>query len=197
METPGECGGWSAAVHWVGFGQPEIPAMAIVAMNPWNLWTPLLWERRIFVSCTVCTFTLIIQWQQPHLLHLGGPIWESTIYRNKFHQFSCGGRATIGEVSPIQIAAMKKCLQCWQRHWHRYKLDYRSICNSTPNCNHLLRFSIASPHRPGDTFPIWTLILTLATTGLLDHPPLYNSLWVLPFKKNWRSTAPLCLLSGS
>jgi len=44
----------------------ERPAVAIVGMNPRSLWTPLLWGRGSFLSCTVCTFTLNLQWRQPH-----------------------------------------------------------------------------------------------------------------------------------
>jgi len=55
----------------IRFGQPGRPAVASVAMNPRSLWTPPLWGRGSFVSCTVCTFTLNLQWQQP-VLHPGG-----------------------------------------------------------------------------------------------------------------------------
>jgi len=38
----------------IGFGQPEIPAVAIVAMDPGSLRTPLLQGQGSLVSCTVC-----------------------------------------------------------------------------------------------------------------------------------------------
>jgi len=45
----------------------ERPAVAIVPMNPWSLWTPRLWGRGSFVrSCTMCTFTLNLQRGQPN-----------------------------------------------------------------------------------------------------------------------------------
>ena len=48
------------------FGQCERLAVAIVAITPQSLWTPLQWGRGSFVSCTVYTFTLTLQWWHPH-----------------------------------------------------------------------------------------------------------------------------------
>jgi len=96
-------------------------------MNPRSLWTPLLWGRGSFVrSCTMCTFTLNLQWRQP-LLHPGVRVWGLTIYGNQFPKASWDGRATFGEESPIRIAAIEKHLQFRQRQQHI--LDYMSIRN--------------------------------------------------------------------
>jgi len=110
----------------------ERPAVAIVAIHPRSLWTPLLWGRGSFVSCTVCTFTLNIQWRQP-FHHPGGCIRGSTIYGNEFPRAS-RGRATYGDASPIRIAAMKKRLR------FRHILDYTSILNWPTGNNQHFRF---------------------------------------------------------
>jgi len=56
-------------------------------MNPRSLWTLPLWGRGSFVSCTVCTFTLNLQWRQPHR-QPGGWEWGSTIHGNMFYRAS-------------------------------------------------------------------------------------------------------------
>jgi len=109
----------------------ERPAVGIVAMISWSLWTPPLWGRGSTTgSCTVCTFTLNLQWRQL-LLHPGGRIRGSTIYGDEFSRASWVRRANFGEASPIQIAAMEKCLQFRHQHqhwhWHQHILDYSSI----------------------------------------------------------------------
>jgi len=125
----------SALGMW--FGQPKRPAVAIVAMNPLSLWTPLLWGRGSTTrSCTVCTFTLHLQWGKP-LLHPRGRVWGSTMYGNDFPRASWDGRATFGEPSAILIPAIEKRVQF--RHAtvqqvmpistrHLHILDYASIC---------------------------------------------------------------------
>jgi len=138
-ETPTERCGWSArGTRWVCDlrQQTRETGGGNWAMNPRSLWTPLLWGRGSFVSCTVCTFTLNLQWRQP-LLHPGGWVWGSMLYGNEFPRASWDRRVTFTEASPIRIAAMEKRLQFRHRHWHI--LDYTSIWHGT-GCNQHFHF---------------------------------------------------------
>ena len=80
---------------------------------------------------------------------------------------------------------MEKRLQFRHRHWHWHILDYTSIrhCTTSYESLHLkgkrrstlpLRLSSGSQHRHGDASP---------HTRLRKHPPLYNRLWAIVFKK--------------
>ena len=185
---------YSALGMW--FGQPERPAVAIVAMNPRSLWTPLLWGWGSTTrSCTVCTFTISLQWRQPLLLHPGGHGRGSTIYGNEFPRASWDGRVTFGEASLSWIAALERCLPFRRATiqqvtpfstQHRHILDYASIHHRSTGCEPLrsngkwstlpVCLSSGSQHGHREALPILTptvqpMIGTKSLhTGIHDAP---------------------------
>jgi len=153
----------------------QSPAVAIVAMNPRSLWTPLLWGRGSFVSCTVCAFTLNNQWRQP-LLHPGGHLPGSIINGNVFPRASWG-RATFGEASPIWITAMEMPLQCLHQQRHRQAPTNTRLRENPPPYNRLWALAFKSE----TTINTSTLFVERKSTSpwrsvsYLDAPP-YNRL---------------------
>jgi hypothetical protein len=98
-------GPWEEYVGYEICDWLERLAVAIMTLNPRSLGTPLLSGQGNFVSCTVCIFTLNLQWRQP-LLHPGGRIWGSTIYgTHDFPRARWNWRVTCGEESPISTLA--------------------------------------------------------------------------------------------
>jgi len=100
-------------------------AVAIVAMNPPSLWTPLPWEwGSIIRSCTVCTFDPNASTMPTPFLHLEGCVWGSLIYRNEFPGVSWDVRVT-----------SEKSLQFELQLW-------RGVCNIETDSNTLDNTSI-------------------------------------------------------
>jgi len=182
-------------------------------MNPRSLWT-LLWGRGSFVSCTVCTFTLNLQWRQPH-----SSTREAAYGDPQSTEMSFLGQAETEERPPekrlqFRVAVMEKRLQFRHQHQHQHQhqhiLDSTSIRHWTTGSKPLclkgkgqstlpLRLSSGSHHCHGEASPISipTPTLTPTHTRLLEHPPPYNSLWALAFKEKWQLTLPLRWSSGS
>jgi hypothetical protein len=134
MQLPGSAavGPLVKCAGYVICGKLERPAVAIVSMNPRGLWTPPLWGRGSIVSRTVHTFTPNLQWWQC-LLHLGGCVQESTIYRNEFHMASKTS-ATYGKASPIRTVGMEKRLQIGHQHIHNNTSIHIRTTSYEPVC---------------------------------------------------------------
>jgi len=108
-------------------GRLESPLVAIVAMNPLSLWTPLLWGWGSTTrSCTICTFTLNLQWRQPQ-----SSTWEAVYGDPRSTGICFLGLAEKEERPP------EKCVEFRHWHWHWLIHDYSSIRHLTTVHEHL------------------------------------------------------------
>jgi len=176
--------------------------MAIVAMNPRSLWTPLLWGWGSFVSCTVCTFTPNCEWQQPY------SSTRQAVYRDPQ---SLG--MSLLDLAEAEERPSEKCLQFELQLWTCVSnvdtnMDPNTYSTTQATATFPATINTSSsfverkstlPQRSVSDFDIYrdTPLHTHAHTWLLDHRPPYNRLWADVFKKKCRSTLPIGLSSGS
>jgi len=146
-------------------------------MHLWSLWTPLLWGRGSFVSCTMCTFTLNLQQQQPQCSTREAAYGDPRSMGMSFLGLAETEEQPKEKRLQFRVSVMDKPLQL--RHRHQHILEYSSIRNGPELSTLPLCLSNGSQYCNGEVSPISSYshgeaspILTL--TPILDYSSIRN-----------------------